>query len=334
MEPIAAIDIMNHPAEARRDLGKNPFQYQEFKIMMRTTFKTAFRPREGGAPAQGSSGGGGEPAAGKRLPAEKSTAEGSTAEKPAGEKKPRVLTGHASVAELVADMDRLGYGQVVICATKMWSYYYHHELILDYSIDDVGALVAGGKGRIIGAASYNPFRIEESLRDVERGVREHGFKYVWFHPLSFGVAPNDRRCYPLYAKCNELGIAVGLQVGHSAEVLPSDVGRPMLADDVAIEFPNLRINLSHTGWPWVDEWCSMLWRHPNVYGDISAYFPKSLDERQVRFMDSGRGRDKVLFGTNGLGLERCLAEFLELPIRDETKQRVLRDNAIEFLHLG
>jgi predicted TIM-barrel fold metal-dependent hydrolase len=51
-------------------------------------------------------------------------------------------------------------------------------------------------------------------------------------------------------------------------------------------------------------------------------------------MDSGRGRDKVLFGTNGLGLARCLEEFLALPIKDETKRRVLHDNAVEFLRLG
>ncbi len=131
----------------------------------------------------------------------------------------------------------------------------------------------------------------------------------------------------------ELDIAVGFQVGHSAEVLPSDCGRPMLADDVAIDFPDLRINLSHTGWPWVDEWCSMLWRHPNVYGDISAYYAKSLDERLVRFMDSGRGRHKVLFGTNGLGLERCKREFLELDISEETKRAVLHDNVVRFLGL-
>ncbi len=309
MERIGAIDIMNHPPEAQRDLGQNPFQYEEFKIMKRTTFKTVFRGSSRDAAREGEKGAAGS------------------------EGRPRVLAGHGSVAELIADMDRLGYDRIVICATKMWSYYYHHKLILDYSVDDVGRLVAEGKGRLIGAASYNPLRIEESLREIERGVKEYGFKYVWFHPLSFGLPPNDRRCYPLYAKCNELGIAVGMQVGHSAEVLPSDVGRPMLVDCVAIDFPNLRINLSHTGWPWIDEWCSMLWRHPNVYGDISAYFPRSLDERQVRFMDSSRGRDKVLFGTNGLGLEPCLQQFLELPIREETKRRVLRENAIEFLRL-
>lgn len=312
MERVLAIDVMNHPIEAKRSLGGDPFEFEEFKIMLRTTFKAAAAPQEGKA-------------------AEKKKA----AEGPKAKKDPlsSMLQGHASVKELIGDMDELGYEYIVITATKMFSYRHHHQLILDYSVDDVGQLVAESNGRIIGAASYNPWRIEESLQDVEKGVREYGFKYVWFHPLSFGMAPNDRRFYPLYAKCNELDIAVGMQVGHSAEVLPSDVGRPMLVDDVAIDFPNLRINLSHTGWPWVDEWCSMLWRHPNVYGDISAYFPRSLDERQVRFMDSSRGRHKVLFGTNGLGLRKCVEQFREMPIKEETQRRVLRENALEFLKI-
>jgi predicted TIM-barrel fold metal-dependent hydrolase len=244
-----------------------------------------------------------------------------------------MLTGHASPADCVETMDELGYTNIAVCATKMWSYHYHHDFIMNYPMEPIGEAVKETGGRIVGAASYSPFHIKESVADVERGVKEMGFKYVWFHPLSFGLAPNDRRFYPLYQKCVELDIAVGFQVGHSAEVLPSDCGRPMLADDVAIDFPDLRINLSHTGWPWVDEWCSMLWRHPNVYGDISAYYPKALDERLIKFMDSGRGRHKVLFGTNGLGLERCKREFLELDIREDTKRAVLYDNVARFLKL-
>lgn len=295
-----AIDIMNHANNVKRGMGSNPFEYQEFQIMTRTTFKSIFK---GFSPT------------------------------PEMMEQAQKTTGHATVADCVAEMDRLGYQHIVFTATKMWSYYYHHKLILDFDIDALGEAVVESNGRIIGGASYNPFRIEESVAEVERAVKEYGFKYVWVHPLSFGIAPNDRRMYPLYAKCNELDIAVGFQVGHSAEVLPSDVGRPMLADDVAIEFPNLRINLSHTGWPWIDEWCSMIWRHPNVYGDISAYFPKGLDERQIRFMNSSRGRDKVLFGTNGLGLARCIDEFKALDISDETKRAVLHDNAVRFLKL-
>lgn len=292
------IDIMNHLHEVRSDLVTDIFQYREMQIVRQTTFKSLNKAPDGGDSAFRNT-----------------------------------LRGHSSTADCLATMDELGYTKVSVCATKMWSYYYHHKLIIDHSIEAVAESVRQSNGRIMGAASYNPFRISESLAEIENAVRHSGFNYVWFHPLSFGIAPNDRRCYPLYAKCMELGIAVGFQVGHSAEVLPSDHGRPMLADDIAIEFPDLRINLSHTGWPWVDEWCSMLWRHPNVYGDISAYFPKSLDDRLIKFMDSGRGRDKVMFGTNGLGLRRCKEEFLQLKIGEETKRSVLYENARRFLAL-
>lgn len=300
MDDLALFDVMNHPWEIDRSVWIRRFEYEEYKVMSRTTFKTAF--------------GGVVPNA--------ETIRTAT-----------VFAGHEGLEDLLRDMDSVGYDRIVITATKMWSYHYHHTLILDFSIDEVGEAVESAGGRILGAASYNPFRISESLREIERGVNRYGFRYVWFHPLSFGLPPNDRRFYPLYAKCDELDIAVGLQVGHSAEPLPSEVGRPMLVDDVAIEFPNLRINLSHTGWPWVAEWCSMLWRHPNVYGDISAYMPHSLEPELVRFMDSSRGRDKVLFGTNGLGLRRCKQEFLDLDVKDETKRMVGRENAIRFLKL-
>jgi hypothetical protein len=300
MTEIMALDIMNHPTEADRSLWANQFDYKELQIMTKTTFKSVFK---GVVPDQ------------EAL------------------KHSSALQGHDSVEDLIRSMDQHGYDRIVITATKMWSPYWHRDFILNYPIEMVAKIVDQGGGRIIGAASYDPFRIEDSVREVEVAVKEHGFRYVWFHPLSYGLPPNDRRFYPLYAKCAELGIPVGLQVGHSAEVLPSAGGQPMAVDDVAIEFPELKINLSHTGWPWIDEWCSMIWRHPHVYGDISAYFPRSLDERLVRFMDSSRGRDKILFGTNGLGLERCKREFMALPIKEETKQKVLRDNVLEFLGL-
>ena len=106
----------------------------------------------------------------------------------------------------------------------------------------------------------------------------------------------------------------------------------MLADDVARDFPNLKINLSHTGWPWTAELCSMLWRHPNVYGDISAYYPSGLDPQLIDFMNI-KGRNKLMFGTNGLEFQRAKDELLALPLSDKTKERVLRDNALAFLGL-
>lgn len=303
MEDIKAIDIMNYPNQCVSGLV-DMSQFEEFQAMARTTFKTVFP--------------------GGRFPDAEQLKKF-----PVGTQ----FNPYPSVEAMVEDMDKLGYDKICITACQMWSYRRHFKLIFAFTIDQVNDIVQKAKGRVIGAAGYNPFRIEESLRDIEKAVREYGFKFVYFHPITFGLSPNDKACWPLYAKCNELGIPVSFQVGHSAEPLPSWVGHPMEVDEVAINFPNLKINLSHTGWPWIDEWCSMIWRHPNVYGDISAYMPRSLEASQVRFMDSVRGRDRVLFGTNGLGLKQCKDQLMALEIRDETKRKCLRENAIEFLGL-
>ena len=106
----------------------------------------------------------------------------------------------------------------------------------------------------------------------------------------------------------------------------------MSVDKVAIDFPDLKINLSHTGWPWTGEFISVIWRHPNVYGDISAYFPSGLDPELVRAMD-GRLRNKIMFGTNGFDAARVIKELGELPLKEKSLERILRLNAIEFLGL-
>ena len=296
-----AVDMMNYPTEA--GFEEYLFDWEEFKIMARATFKTQF----GGVPP--------------------------TREQFKKIKEQGFMPGHNSPEALVKTMDETGFDYVVLTDVKMWSYYFHHQIIMEYPHEDIYKIVKKGKGRIIGGASYNPFRIDKSIEEINKAVKEYGFKYVYFHPITFGVAPSDAKCYPLYAKCSELGVPVGMQVGHSAEPLPSWVGHPMEVDKVAIDFPNLKINMSHTGYPWVDEWCSMIFRHPNVYGDISAYNPRNLTAETVKFMNSSRGREKVMFGSNSYGLKLTKEQFLDLPIKDETKKRVLRDNAIEFLGL-
>lgn len=299
------IDIMNYAPYVAPGLSGTEYQYEEFKTMVRTTLRPLLH--DGVVTTQW----------GREV----------EVDNPPTEPDPTLR-----VDEALAQLDRDGCDAIVLACLKMWSYHHHHQLIMDMPEEVVAEAVKIGGDRFIGTAGYNPFRIDESLRRIETFVRDHGFKYVYFHPMTFGVAPNDRRCYPLYAKCSELGIPVGLQVGHSAETLPSNIGHPMLVDDVAIEFPDLKINLSHTGWPWTGEFISMLWRHPNVYGDISAYFPKTLDPELVRAMDR-QLRGKIMLGSNGFDLTRCVRELEELPLKDQTKERIKRDNAIEFLGL-
>jgi len=237
-----------------------------------------------------------------------------------------------SVDEMIKEMDEIGVEKAFVDQQLIWSRR-ESKLVTGFTMERIAELVQQGKGRIVGGAGYNPFRIEESLKDLEKAVREHGFKYVWFHPNSFGVKASDAKCYPLYAKCIELGIPVTFQTGHSAEPLPSEIGRPMYADEVAMDFPNLVMVLTHTGWPWIDEWISMIWRHPNVYGNIGAYYPSGLHKPTVDFLDGPIGRAKVFWATNGFGLTRCKKEFVELPLKDDNKKKILRDNAVNIFKL-
>jgi predicted TIM-barrel fold metal-dependent hydrolase len=300
---MGAIDIMNYAPYVAPGLAGPEYASQEFQIMVATTFKSMVKDGQI------------ETLWGRVVPADGNIDVDPT----------------LRVDEAIKKMDEAGLEVTVLTCMKMWSYYHHHRLIVDFPEDVVALALKEAPDRLVGAAGYNPFRIEDSIKRLDQAVREEGFTYAWFHPITFGIRPDDRRCYPLYAKCAELGIPVGLQVGHSAEILPSEVGHPYSVDQVAIEFPSLKINLSHTGWPWTTELISMCWRHPNVYGDISAYFPKTLDRELIEFMDSGRGRNKIMFGTNGLDPVRCLTEIDDLPIKEKTKERLLRANALEFL---
>ncbi len=293
LKAIPSIDVLCYPWYCMPELSNNIFSHEEFKIMLNTTFKAM-----------------------RATPGEEWKAFGYK----------------ATEEEMFAEIEEAGFDKVVMSDFKMWSYRRHLKLIVDVPTEVIQGIKERSKGRVIAGLSYNPFRIEEGLREIEKAVKEYGFKMVAFHPVTFGLAPNDKKFYPLYAKCNELGITVSFQVGHSAEVFPSEPGRPMYADEVALDFPNLTMILSHTGWPWLEEAFAMSWKHPNVYLDTAAYFPRSYEPGLVSFMD-GRGRDKVLFGTNAFGLKRLKEQFLQLPIREENKKRVLHDNAVKALKL-
>lgn len=299
LKDIQAIDGSVLPHYLNGELVKEMFNFTEPRAMVLTTF-AGFAKRAG--------------------------------LKPGEEWRAIASTCKNSVEEVVAEMDEAGIQHAFVLVAKAWSQH-DHTLWYGYRPQDVVDMVKRGKGKLIGGASYNPFRIKESLDEIEMLVKEHGFKYVWFHPISFGMRPDDRRCYPLYARCLELGIPVGLQTGHSAEALTSEPGHPMYVDNVAIEFPELTIVMTHTGWPWIDEWCSMLWRHVNVYGMVNAYMPSGFKQTTIEFMDSPRGRNKVLWGSHFYGMTRWKKEFLALNISDETKRKVLRDNPLKVFKL-
>ena len=183
-------------------------------------------------------------------------------------------------------------------------------------------------GRIYGQYHADPTRIMKAVADLEHFVRQRGFVCLRIEPFMWKKAPTDRVYYPLYAKAAELDVTFQTQVGHTGPLFPSETGRPLYIDEVALDFPELRIVCGHIGWPWTEEMIAVAWKHRNVWIDTSAHVPKHYPPAFVHFLKTF-GKDKVCFATDYplLQWDRVLPEVDALELPPETRQRFLHDNA-------
>jgi predicted TIM-barrel fold metal-dependent hydrolase len=165
------------------------------------------------------------------------------------------------------------------------------------SNDEVAGFVEQAPDRFVGVGSADISKPIAAVREVRRCIQDLGFKAIRILPWLWEVPPTDRRFYPVYAACCELGVPFCTQIGHTGPLMPSEVGRPIYLDQVAIDFPELVIVGGHIGYPWTDEAIAVATKHENVYIDTSAYTVKRYPPALVEFMRS-HGRSKVLFGTN------------------------------------
>jgi hypothetical protein len=117
------------------------------------------------------------------------------------------LPRYDSIEQMLSLMDEAGVEKVFITQCKMWSYW-NKWMYMDTQLEDVLQYTQKYPDRFVGLAGYNPFRIKESLREIETAVRNYGFKGVYVHIYGFDISLDDRKMYPLYAKCVELDIPV------------------------------------------------------------------------------------------------------------------------------
>lgn len=241
-----------------------------------------------------------------------------------------------TVEEFLSVLDEAEVQTVCVPSLKQ-AYYRRRAMAVDIEHEHVAELTQQAKGRVVGLAGIDPMSGMEGVRSLERAVRDYGFVGAHVHPYGFGIPINGREWWPFYAKAAELGIPVVFQTGHSAEFMPSACGRPILLDDVAIWFPELKLVGAHTGWPWVEELIAMAWKHPNVFIATSAHAPKYWDEKLVHFLNSrNRGIGKVMWGTDYPLLlhSESLAQIADLGLKPEALRALLHDTAAAVFGLG
>ena len=203
------------------------------------------------------------------------------------------------------------------------------------SNDEVAADVEASGARLKGVFSVDLYDPMGAVREIRRRARE-GFVGVRALPWLWGLPPNDRRFYPVYAACIDEGLPFCTQIGHTGPLRTSEYGRliPYL-EDVLLEFPELVVVGGHVGFPWVSEVITLLHKFPNFYVDTSAYVLHRLPPDFVNLLKN-EGRDRILFGTNWpmLSPARCLKDIEKLGLDEETQALFLRENAKRVFKLA
>ncbi len=238
----------------------------------------------------------------------------------------RRWTGDAFTGELPLDLTiaAMDQGGVDIGLAAAW--YGPEGSLIDN--DEVAAFVAEHPTRLRAVAGADLRRPMDAVRDLRRRVEE-GFVALRIVPWLWEAPPTDRRYYPLYAACVDLGIPFCTQVGHTGPLRPSETGRPIpYVDQVAIDFPELVIVCGHIGYPWTTEMIAVADKHPNVYIDTSAYTCRRYPAELVDYL-RGRGRDKVMFGTNYpmIPPAKALEHLDQLGLDEETRAAFLSGTA-------
>jgi len=192
--------------------------------------------------------------------------------------------------------------------------------------------------RLLGSVMVDPNRGMETVRALTRAVEDAGVVAATFFPC--GCVPqvpiDDKKAYPVYAKCVELDIPVFINSGVPGPRVPMEAQNVARIDEICWFFPELRVVMRHGAEPWTDLAVKLMVKWPNLYYSTSAFAPRYYPKPIVDFANTSRGADRVMYAgyyPSGLSLERTFAELADLPLKQEVWPKFLRENALRVLKL-
>lgn len=193
-----------------------------------------------------------------------------------------------------------------------------------------------------GFGSVDPRKGERAVDELSE-IEALGLKGVKLHPSLQAFAPDDERYWPLYARCQELGLACLFHTGTSGigarrpggQGVRLDYSRPIRVDAVAADFPDLTVIAAHFGFPWHQELMAIALHKTNVFIDVSGWAPRHIPREVVREM-GGRLQDQFLFGSDYPFIQpgRCLDELSALGLDSQALEKILAGNGRRLLGLS
>lgn len=208
--------------------------------------------------------------------------------------------------------------------------------------DYYAGVVSRNPQRLRCFAGVDPHKGMEAVREVERSIKELGLHGIALRPFMHQIPADHRKFYPIYAKCVELDVPVWLHQSISFASLPMHVAHPSHLDQVALDFPQLKMIAGHGGWPWTAELVAVAWRHENIYIDFSSLRPRYIARHNTGWepiIEYGGNilSNKIVFGSTwlylGMGVPQMVEEYKQFPVKEEVLSKWFYQNATLLLGL-
>ncbi|MEV4932241.1 amidohydrolase [Sphingobium sp. LMA1-1-1.1] len=206
--------------------------------------------------------------------------------------------------------------------------------------EEIAEAAAENSDIMIAFASIDPHKGKRGAIEARRLIEDHGVRGFKFHPPLQNFDPGDRMAWPLYEVINDHQLPVIFHTGHSGMGsgmaggggIRLKYGQPILVDDVAVDFPGMKIILAHPGWPWTDESLSMALHKPNIFIDLSGWSPRYFPDQIVRYANGQLGH-KFLFGSDFplIPPDKWIAAFDEAGFKPEVRAPIVKQNAMRLL---
>ena len=184
--------------------------------------------------------------------------------------------------------------------------------------------------------SLNPHEGVDALRKMENAKADHDIVSATVFPCGQvpQVAIDDKKMYPLYMKCVELGIPMCINAGIVGPRIPSWPQWVERLDEVCYDFPELTLVIMHGAEPWTDLAVKLMLKWPGLHFMTSAFAPKHYPKAIINYANT-RGADKIMYCgyPSGLTYERQFTDLPNVPFKDEVWPKFLRENAMRVFKM-
>ncbi len=192
-------------------------------------------------------------------------------------------------------------------------------------------------GRFVAATEVDPNDVMGALRKIEDAYEKYPLRAVTAFPSGCNpqVPIDDRRFYPVYAKCVELDLPIFVCAGIPGPRLPFAPQEVARIDQVMYDFPELTFVTRHGCEPWQDLAVKLMLKWPGLHYSTSAFAPKHYPKAIIDYANT-RGSEKVLYAgyfPMGLSLDRIMSDMANVPLKDEVWPKFLHGNAARILKL-